>query len=777
MVEPNQNTGSRWFRGGTSPLATLRNSRKTLRGRLMLVVMLTTAIALSVAGAGLLLTDLRDSRQTWAADLETEANILALATAPALSFDDRKTAERNLSALQARRSIRAAALYTADGSLYAQYARDTEAALPADQRGIPAGLRIAGGHIELLQPVVQNGETLGTIYLTAEYDLSDRIQAYAGVLALVLVFSFAIALTLSSWLQRRITHPVDAMADVARNVVGQRDYSLRASKTSDDELGVLVDAFNSMLGEIESRTLALEQANSAIRQSENLYRGIGESIEYGVWICDAEGRNLYASDSFLRLIGLTQEECSDFRWGERLHPEDRERTISAWKECVRTGHPWYREHRVLGVDGIYHPILAQGVAIRDEKGNITRWAGINLDIARMKRTELALRDADRRKDEFLATLAHELRNPLAPIRNAVRILDLPTADDRQRRWGRDVIQRQVTNMALLLDDLLDVSRITRGQLELKKDFVELHAVVDMAVETARPLIESKQHTLITQLPPEKITLEVDPLRVSQVLGNLLTNAAKYTDPGGEITLKAGFSEGALVISVRDTGIGLSAESIPGLFTMFSQVNSAIDRAEGGLGIGLGLVKGLVTLHGGSVEARSEGLGRGSEFTVYLPPATIVASSKRSSASAGHTVVNVRERGTVLIADDNQDAAESLALLLELAGYQVARAYSGHEALETAVRVRPDAILLDIGMPGLDGYEVARRVRLEAWGQRAVLIAITGWGQADDKRKAQAAGFDEHLTKPVDPMELERMLIRLLADHPDSTGAHQDTRPL
>ena len=387
----------------------------------------------------------------------------------------------------------------------------------------------------------------------------------------------------------------------------RRDYSLRARKVTDDELGVVVDAFNNMLDEVQSRTRALEQSNAALHESEKLYRAIGETIQYGVWVCDASGRNTYASDSFLRLTGYTQQQASDFGWLELLHPEDREATLAAWAECTRLGSVWYREHRMRGVDGQYHPILAQGVPIRNDDGEITRWVGINLDISRLKQTEQALLDADRRKDEFLATLAHELRNPLAPIRNAVRLLEIPATDEQQRRWGREVIARQVRNMALLLDDLLDVSRITRGKLELKKEYVSLRSVIEVAIETARPLIESRRHALTVTLPAEDITLEADPLRLSQVISNLLTNAAKYTDPDGRVALAAALTGTGLAISVKDSGIGLSAETIPGLFAMFSQVNTAIDRSQGGLGIGLGLVKGLVQSprrHGRSAQRRS-----------------------------------------------------------------------------------------------------------------------------------------------------------------------------
>jgi len=729
----------------------------------MLIVMATTAIALLIAGTGLLLTDLSDNRQAWAADLGTEADILALATAPALSFNDRESATRNIAALEARPSIGAAALYAADGSLLSHYIAAGEPGVEARVPAIDGDFRISGEQVELLRPITQNGERLGTIYLRARYDLSGRVEAYAGVLAIVLVVSFIVALILSTWLQHVITEPLDSMAQVARSVVEGRDYSLRASDATSDEIGVVVQAFNNMLGEVQTRTHALEQANQALRQSEQLYRAIGESIQYGVWICDAQGRNTYASDSFLKLAGITREQSSDFRWAERLHPDDREATMLAWEECVRTGKTWYREHRVLGADGAYHPILAQGVPIQDESGRTTGWAGINLDISTLKRTEHALREADRRKDEFLATLAHELRNPLAPIRNAVKILDLPTADERQRRWGRDVISRQVRHMSLLLEDLLDVSRITRGQLELKKDFVELQAVADLAIETARPLLESKRHRFSMDLPPGRVVLEVDPLRMSQVLANLLTNAAKYTDPEGQIELNAQLTDDGLILAVKDSGIGLSADSIPGLFEMFSQVNTALDRAEGGLGIGLGLVRGLVELHGGSVEARSDGLGHGSEFLVKLPRAAVAsAAEKTSDERQGSVVVRARARGKVLVADDNVDGAESLAIVLELSGYEVTRAHTGTDALEAARRLRPDAALLDIGMPGLTGYEVARRIRLEAWGRHSVLIALTGWGQQDDKQKAHAAGFDAHLTKPIDPTELEHLLAKVLS---------------
>ena len=744
----------------------LRRPRYSITGRMMLVVLLTTVLALLVAAAGLLVTDLRDSRRAWANDVATEASIMALSVAPALSFDDRAAASRTLNALQAKPSIAVAALYTSRGNLFARYARSEDAIAPERLPQLRPGVHVQGERVEFVRPIVQNGEALGTIYLQARYDVTGRLKAYAGVLAIVLVLSLVVALLASGWLQRGITAPMEAMADVARGIVERRDYSLRATKVTNDEIGVVVAAFNNMLDEVQSRTRALEESNAALHESEKLYRAIGETIQYGIWICDASGRNTYTSDSFLHLTGFTQQQASANGWMQLLHPEDREATAAAWEETSRSGGTWYREHRIRGVDGQYHPILAQGVPIRDDAGEITRWIGINLDIGRLKQTEQALRDADRRKDEFLATLAHELRNPLAPIRNAVRILEIPASDEQQRRWGREVIARQVRNMALLLDDLLDVSRITRGKLELKKEYVGLRSVMDVAVEIARPLIESKRHSLAMTLPAEEVTLEVDPLRLSQVIANLLTNAAKYTDPGGQIALAATRTGAGIAISVKDSGIGLAAETIPGLFAMFSQVNTAIDRTQGGLGIGLGLVKGLINLHGGKVEARSEGLGRGSEFIVRLPATAISARSARQEGGHGPVeVVSPRAPAKILVADDNREAAESLVALLQLSGYTAMAAFGGPQALELAIQERPNAILLDIGMPGMSGYEVARRIRLEAWGQHALLVAITGWGQEDDKLQAKAAGFNAHLTKPVDPREIERMLVEFLNSAP------------
>ena len=377
------------------------------------------------------------------------------------------------------------------------------------------------------------------------------------------------------------------------------------------------------------------------------------------------------------------------------------------------------------------------------------------DVTSIVQAEATLREADLRKDVFLATLSHELRNPLAPIRNAAKLLQGKNLDPTQLR-AQAIISRQVGHMSSLLDDLLDVSRITRGSFLLKKSYVDLNEVLDEAVETAQPAIEAKRHTLRVQRPEEPIVLEADSVRLTQVVSNLLTNAVKYTPAGGEITVGSRREAEGLAIFVRDNGVGLAPEALAQVFTMFTRVESEIGRSEGGLGIGLALVKGLVELHGGRVEALSAGAGKGSEFVVSLPRSALVKAPSALGQVRGddHDASRITRR--VLIADDNYDGAETLGMVLEMLGHEVHVAHSGEEAVAVAARCRPEIAILDIGMPDLSGYEVAKRIRHEAWGAKITLIAVTGWGQENDKRMAHAAGFDHHLTKPVDPERLAKL---------------------
>jgi len=624
------------------------NPRRSVRGKLMRLVLATTAAAVCASGAAMLTYDLSVYRNSWVTDLASEASILGVSVAPALEFDDLAIADRDLGAMRVRPAVLVAALYTVDGRLYAAYTRDSNSSPPF--KPPPHGATIAGERVELSQAVVHNGELLGTLYLRARFDLLARLAAYLRIFALVMAGSLAAAYVLSRQLQQAVVDPLDAMTGVARQIVQRRDYSLRASKTTDDEIGISVLAFNNMLDEVEARARSLE-TEVRVRQA----------------------------------------------------------------------------------------------------------------------AEAALRAADRRKDEFLATLAHELRNPLAPIRHAVRLLESKDVTEQQQQWSRSVIGRQVQRMALLLDDLLDVSRITRGQLNLRIDLVDLGSVVDAAVEVARPLIDAKKQQLVITLPGQHLMVSGDPLRLSQALSNLLTNAAKYTDEAGTITLAVELLDTELKVAVKDNGIGIDAKAIPGLFEIFAQLEPAIDRAEGGLGIGLALVKGLIALHGGRVEVVSPGVGLGSEFSFCLPRSAVVIGTDTTPPTSEAEEHLGRRDFKILMADDNRDAVDSMALLLELGGYQVLVAHTGRAAVAMAAEHRPDVVLLDIGMPDVSGHEVARTIRQADWGESVYLIAITGWGDVQDKERARVAGFDRHLTKPVDPDQLGKLLHELMIHRTSRAG--------
>jgi PAS domain S-box-containing protein len=762
-----------------------------------------------------------------------------------------------------------------------------------------------------------------------------------------------------------------------------------------------------------------------LRDSERLYRAIGESIDYGVWVCDPDGRNTYASESFLRMVGITQEQCSNFGWGEVLHPEDAERTIAAWKECVRTGGTWDIEHRFRGVDGQWHEVLARGVPVRNEQGEVLCWAGINLDISRMKRAEAdvvrlnkelqrrlaelqaildtapiglsiaddpagrhirgnpaierifglpagaelslgaaeppayrvysqgrelavdelpmqravhgvpvtgqlldvvrgdgrritlyssaaplfdeeghprgavgaflditeikraekALRDSEerfrlfmdnspavawtkdergryvylnktyqeryavrlsewlgktdaqlwppesaesfwrndravlaadrpmefqeeapdrdgtrrtwlafkfpfrdhagrryvagigvditdrrraeealqeesRRKDEFLAMLAHELRNPLTPIRNAAHIMRVLDPAEPRLRWVRDVIERQVAHLTRLVDDLLDVSRIVRGKVALQRETFDLWTLVHESLDGARPLIQAKGHRLHVRLPEGPVRIAGDRVRLSQVLLNLLDNAAKYTPSGGRIEVEARTESGAVVIQVRDNGSGIPGDLLPLVFNLFQQGERGLDRAQGGLGIGLTLVRRLAELHGGRVEARSPGPGQGSTFSVWLPLPAEPAARERPAAPNDQVPAGPRIR--VLVVDDDAAVVESTALWLELEGHAVRTARTGPAALAQAREFRPDLVLLDIGLGGMDGYETAARLREIPGGERMSVVAVTGYGHEEARARSRDAGFDGHLVKPVDPAALADVLLAAAA---------------
>jgi signal transduction histidine kinase/CheY-like chemotaxis protein len=361
----------------------------------------------------------------------------------------------------------------------------------------------------------------------------------------------------------------------------------------------------------------------------------------------------------------------------------------------------------------------------------------------------------RAKDDFLATLSHELRNPLSALTTAAHLLDRAGIDPQADVMARQIVKRQTSLMSRLLDDLLDVSRITRGKLEIRKAPIAVSAIIESAIETVQPWLNRKGHAFSVTVPERDVVIEADAVRLAQVLANLLTNAAKYTEPQGRIELAVQQRDGTVEFCVRDNGIGIPAENQAEVFKMFAQLKPAIDRSEGGLGIGLALAKGLVQLHGGSIDVASEGPGRGSEFTVRIPIAHAAAPVATSAPSASLDMET--KKGDLIVADDNVDALQSLAMLLEMEGHTVRVASDGSAALALAQQRMPDVMLLDIGMPGLNGYEVARRVRDLKAGDAVMLIALTGWGQPADRARASEAGFDHHLTKPIDHEELAGLL--------------------
>jgi signal transduction histidine kinase/ActR/RegA family two-component response regulator len=385
-------------------------------------------------------------------------------------------------------------------------------------------------------------------------------------------------------------------------------------------------------------------------------------------------------------------------------------------------------------------------------------------LSELIRNEEALRSADRRKDEFLAILAHELRNPLAPIRNSLHILRLATPQDAIASRATEMMERQVSHMVRLVDDLLEVSRISRGKIDLRRELTDVSSVVRSALETSGPLIDAAGQHLVLEFPREPLQLHGDVVRLTQVVANLLNNASKYSEAGGRIWLTVRREGDSAVIAVRDTGRGIPPDQLARVFDPFVQIEHQPNRAKGGLGIGLTLVKRLVELHGGTVEARSEGPGRGSEFIVQLPLAAGLTAEAPAEAPADSPALGRRR---VLVVDDNRDAAESLGMVLELLGAEVFIASSGPEALDNLVARQPTVVLLDIGMPGMDGFEVARRIRQQPRFHHVTLIALTGWGQEGDRRLSQAAGFDHHLIKPADIQTLQGLLATIDDHRPRS----------
>lgn len=512
-------------------------------------------------------------------------------------------------------------------------------------------------------------------------------------------------------------------------------------------------------------------AEQALRVSEEKFRLIADTMPQIVWSTRPDGYHDYFNKRWYEYTGMPlphepggeydpNESGQGWNWKEYLHPDDYQPSVQRWQESLRTGELYTIEYRFRRTDGVYRWFIGRALPLKDAHGHITRWFGTCTDVEDVKAAENALRDADRRKDNFLATLAHELRNPLAPIRSATELLKLTSIDDPVIDEIRDAIDRQVTHMVRLIDDLLDISRITNGKLQLRHEPVILQQVLQSAIETSMPLITAGQHQLNIQTVKEPIPLVGDPVRLAQIFSNLLTNAAKYSEPNGAISVIVNRFDHEVCVIVRDHGIGIPPHHLPRLFEMFSQVQSAVDRSQGGLGIGLSLVRALVEHHDGTVEAHSLGLGTGSEFTVRLPirqhdvpvPMTVTTLAQ---PIAKQTVPTTRR---ILVVDDSPTIARMLSMLLTTKGHEVETASNGEEALYALQSNTYDLVLMDIGMPIMNGYEAAKRAR--ASGIQIPMVALTGFGREEDKLAATQAGFNTHLIKPISSQSLDQVLAQL-----------------
>jgi PAS domain S-box-containing protein len=481
---------------------------------------------------------------------------------------------------------------------------------------------------------------------------------------------------------------------------------------------------------------------------------MGPSARVMVWMSGPSGR-LYFNPTWTEVTGQTAIQLKQGRWLRCLHPDDQARCREEEERAVAAGVAFEIEYRLRRADGTYAWILDAGCP---RPSGVPGYIGAALDITSRKTLEERLRDADRRKDELLAMLAHELRNPLAPLGNALQLIRL--GSDANRGAALDIAERQVRHLSRLIDDLLDVSRITHGKIGLRTVRLQVREIVDRALGAARHAVEARRHQLVVSLPEEPVWLTGDPVRLDQMLVNLVLNAVKYTDPGGVISVIVAAEDDVVEVRVRDTGIGIPADMLDRVFDLFTQGTRTLDRAEGGLGIGLTLVRGIAELHGGTVAAYSAGPGHGSDFVVRLPRVRVTAADPLSADAPGARRTPAVLR--VLVVDDNRDAASSLAALLGLLGYEVDTADTGNGAIDAVRRAPPDVVLLDIGLPGMDGYEVASRLRADPATAGVRLIALSGYGREEDRRRSEAVGFDAHLVKPVDFAEIERLFARFIS---------------
>ncbi len=636
---------------------------RSIRVKLLAVVALTVFCALLVSGGLIFLYEISTFRNARVSAMSAQIDLLSYSAAPALQFLDENMARENLNVLRTQPDVRIAAIYDSHGALFASYVRPGQTdAVPA--MSPPDGLFVGDTSMEISGPILQDGTVIGTAFMRVDYRLRDRIVNFIMIQSSVALGALVLTVAAGIWLQIRITQPVLSIAEIARDMVQYKDYTKRAVKVSDDEVGILVDAFNDMLREIEARTTVLETTNQE----------------------------------------LTHE----------INERKRART------------------EILYLNG------------------------------QLERRIQELHEKDRNKDDFLATLAHELRNPLAPIRSGLEVLRRADATKREQIYP--ILERQTNHLVRLVDDLMEVSRISRGKVSLKKESVVLNEVLQVAIEATSGLMQQKKHNLTVKLPDGAVTVYGDPVRLTQVFSNLLSNAAHYTNEGGAISLTATCHDDLLEVCVQDNGIGMEPDMLEKVFGAFFQVETPLGRTRAGLGIGLTLARALIRMHDGTIRAESDGPGKGSRFIVLLPLRPLDSTATSAPADNRHADKTQRR---ILVVDDNEDAALVLSMQLRLVGHELKVAYSGSMALEIGESFHPDTVIMDLGMPGMNGFDAAREMRRRPWGENILLIAVTGWGQPEDKRQSRLAGFDYHLVKPVKAGDVEALLSRPRPVHGES----------
>ncbi len=588
------------------------------------------------------------------------------------------------------------------------------------------------------------GEMVALLWAEGNRDAAISLEELWNQLGKQYHFTLFCAYPIASFDHALDSDPLEAVCVCHARVIPAESY-VTISDTGDRlrEITSLQQRALSLEAEIAHR----EQVERALSQREKDLADFFENAAEGIHKVGSDGTILWANKAEYQLLGYSAEEYVGHSITEFHADHD---VIHDMLDRLRRGETLenYPARLRCKNGSIKHVLINSSACFEEGHFNYTRC--FTRDVTQLWHAEQALREADRRKDEFLATLAHELRNPLAPIGNSIQTLKVTGFDEE----SIGIMQRQLDQLTRLVDDLLDVSRITRNKIELRKNRVELESIIRSAVETSRPMIDAAGHHLKLCLMAEPISVEADAARLAQVVSNLLNNSAKYTPHGGNIELAVEKKADAAVIHVRDNGIGISCEDLPHVFDMFRQLDHSLEKSQGGLGIGLSLVRRLVELHGGTVNAHSEGRGKGSEFVVTLPIATAAPKARPQRNLENRPAVS---RLRILVVDDNKDSGETLAKLLGFKGHEARTAYDGLEAIEVAEKFLPDIILMDVGMPRLNGYETTRRIRQTPWGQQPKIVALTGWGQAEDVRKSVEAGCSAHLIKPVDFAALERLL--------------------